>query len=128
LTQVLRAAAAVLLMLAVAGCGDGAPTGNLKLLYVSSPHCPVCVVFMREVGQGYARTEEGQRVPLVEVALADTLPEPYAGLPPATRTPTFILVRDREEIGRIEGYSSDELFWMAFARLLADAEVVAAAR
>lgn len=126
--RVLRSAAAVLLMLMLAGCRADSPTGNLKLLYVSSPYCPVCVVFMREVGQGYARTEEGQQAPLVEVTLADSLPAPYAGLPPATRTPTFILVQDREEIGRIEGYSSDELFWMGLTRVLADAEAVMARR
>ena len=33
-------------------------------------------------------------------------------------TPTFVLVEDGKELGRIEGYAGDEFFWFLLGRLL----------
>lgn len=124
--------AALLMVFALVGCAearkspDPAPTPaappELALLFVGHERCPICQLFERQVAPGYANTAEGRRAPLVRLTFGEDFPPPYEWVTPAAVMPTFILVADGEEVGRIEGYTSDELFWMQLTRLLQDAD------
>ncbi|HEV2510960.1 hypothetical protein [Bosea sp. (in: a-proteobacteria)] len=81
--------------------------------------CPFCVRFEREVAPVYAKTPEGRAAPLRRIDL------PAGGVrgeglrEPVIATPTFVLVEDGQEVGRITGYLNDDMFWGLLGRLVA---------
>jgi len=80
--------------------------------------CPYCKRFNAEVMPEYANRPEGQRATLRRVALEDPWPKDLANITPDRLTPTFILVDDGKEIGRLRGYPGREEFWVLLRRLL----------
>lgn len=95
----------------------GAPASAAELVMVEEAGCPWCARWNAEIGPAYPKTEEGRRAPLRRVDL-HALPEDVAFSSPPRFTPTFVLVEEGREIGRIEGYPGDEFFWVFLARLL----------
>jgi hypothetical protein len=84
---------------------------ELRLLMVDRLGCEWCAAWDREVGPVYARTEAGARAPLMRTRLGQPLPEGVALDRPVRYTPTFALLRDGVEIGRIDGYPGEDFFW-----------------
>lgn len=101
--------------------GPVAVPGGLALLLVESPGCPFCAAFRREVLPGYAARAEGRAAVLVPVPLDGPWPDGLALAQAPHATPTFILLRDRVEIGRFQGYESPDWFWRELGALLAAA-------
>jgi hypothetical protein len=85
-------------------------SGN-QLIMVTASNCPWCESFEDEVGAGYPKTAEAKVLPLRRHDIYDAIPADMASLVPATMTPTFIIIRDGAEVGRIVGYPGAELFW-----------------
>ena len=81
--------------------------------------CPHCRRFMAEIGPIYPKTEEGQRAPLVRLDIGQPRPPEYAFIEPVVYAPTFVLVHEGREIGRIVGYGGDESFWSQLGVLVA---------
>jgi hypothetical protein len=82
--------------------------------------CVWCARWDRDVGPIYGKTEFGRRAPLRMVDIARGAP----GLRtrgPVIYTPTFVLVENGQEIGRIEGYPGDAFFWGLLEQLLEQA-------
>ena len=88
----------------------GVLSGN-HLIMVTASDCPWCEAFEDEVGKGYPKTEESKLLPLRRHDIYDPVPKDMADLLPATMTPTFIVIKDGKEAGRIIGYPGYELFW-----------------
>jgi len=95
-------------------------SSGAELLYVYSSSCPSCMRFERDVGRIYAKTEEAQRAPMIRLTIAElethTLNACIAD--EVVGTPTFIMLNKCEELDRIVGYSTDELFWLGMHRML----------
>ena len=106
----------LMLVFAPVALADVAPT--TRLIMVTSPHCPWCEAFEEEVGSIYDKTPESQVFPMLRVDVDDQFPARFDDLNPAFFTPTFIFVRDGEEMGRIEGYPGMELFWWRLSEFL----------
>ena len=79
--------------------------------------CSWCAKWDREIGPIYPKTEFNSRAPLRPVNLDHDLDPPIAHAP-IRYTPTFVLVEDDKEVGRIEGYPGDEFFWVRLENLL----------
>lgn len=103
---------AIAALLAVTGASAA------ELLYVRDERCAPCLLFDRQIGAIYAKTEEARRYPMRRVAYGGPAPEPFAFIGQPKVAPTFVLVDAGREIGRFEGYTSDELFWMNLAALI----------
>lgn len=86
--------------------------GEAELLYVADPHCGPCLLFEREIAPIYPKTDEGRRVPIRRIPHGKPAPKPFEFVGQPKVAPTFVLVLSGRELGRFEGYSSDELFWM----------------
>lgn len=86
--------------------------GESVLLMVHSPGCGACAKWEREIGAIYDRTAEAARFPLrrLNIAAARRTTSPALKAPPYF-TPTFILVEDGREVGRILGYRDELSFW-----------------
>jgi thioredoxin-related protein len=90
-------------------------SSGVKLIMVDDPNCRYCRQFDAEIGGRYAKTDEGRFAPLVRVRRKS--PE-LKGLNPVIYTPTFLLVRNGEELGRITGYPGPEYFFSELRELL----------
>ncbi len=75
----------------------------------------------RRSGLRYSKSAEGRFAPLKRVRRG--APE-IRGFNPVVYTPTFIVVRSGEEIGRITGYPGQDYFWSELTPILATAGFV----
>ena len=95
------------------------PAVAAELVMYTRHGCPFCLRFEREVAPVYAKTPEGKAAPLRRIDL------PAGGVrgeglrEPVIATPTFVLVDDGREVGRITGYLNDDMFWGLLGRLVA---------
>ncbi len=94
--------------------------GELELLMFEQRGCIYCAAWNAEVAPQYPLTEEGKAAPLRRVQLRDPLPEGFKVVSPPVFTPTFVLVEDGVETGRIEGYPGQDFFWPLLAGLIAE--------
>ena len=89
----------------------------LELLMVERANCPYCKRWNAEIGPLYAKTEEGRLAPLKRADIRQ-IPTDVAFETPVAVTPTFVLVGNGKEIGRITGYTDDFTFWGLLKNLL----------
>ncbi|MGA9409911.1 MAG: hypothetical protein WBV78_05640 [Roseobacter sp.] len=108
---------APLLMAALLSFGFFGSARAEQLVMVEQDGCHWCARWNEELSHIYPKTEEGLRAPLRRVNLRD-LPEDITFTSRPVFTPTFVLVRDGKELGRIEGYAGDEFFWFLLGQLL----------
>ena len=116
----LAAAIAVLAFLfAMAGAAAPAP---FQLLMFERDGCSYCRQWNEEIAPAYPKTPEGQAAPLQRLDVNAPLPDGVTLTgPPPVFTPTFVLLSEGREVGRIEGYAGDQFFWVLLERLLRDA-------
>ncbi len=92
-------------------------------LFMAEEHgCPWCARWDREISEIYPKTPEGRAAPLRRFDIHTGQPENVLFERRVTFTPTFILVRDNVEIGRIEGYPGEDFFWGLLAVMLERAQ------
>ena len=89
-----------------------------ELVMVEQAGCPYCERFDREIAPAWPNTDEGRAAPLRRVDLHDDWPADLAAVERTDLTPTFILVEDGVERGRLVGYRGDEHFWFLVGELL----------
>lgn len=93
------------------------------LLYMAEEHgCMWCERWTDELGDIYPKTVEGKTAPLVRYDLHSETPD-VAFAKSVHFTPTFILVSDGVEVGRIEGYPGEDFFWGLLALAFERAEI-----
>ena len=88
-----------------------------ELVMVEEAGCHWCARWNEEIGVVYHKTEEGRRAPLRRVDI-HALPADLRFESRPQYTPTFVLVEDGAEIGRIEGHPGEDFFWPLLNRLL----------
>ena len=105
------------LVIAMSGA---APAAAAELLMLEQPGCVWCAKFNEEIAPAYPKTAEGRRAPLRRVDITEEWPDDLSDIAKERFTPTFVLVEDGEEVGRIRGYPGDEFFWYLLAELIAE--------
>lgn len=98
--------------------GTSALASDVRLIMVEQPGCAYCAAWNDQIAPAYPHTDEGKFAPLER---ADLRMGPPDGVTYARRvnfTPTFILVKDGQELARMEGYVGEDFFWPLYARLL----------
>lgn len=91
---------------------------SLELVFITSEHCPFCKAWERDVGQIYDSTPYALKARLRRVDLGDVDSALPAGAVKVFGTPTFLIVENNTEIGRIEGYQSSEMFFWALSEYI----------
>ncbi|MDA9531279.1 thioredoxin [Bradyrhizobium sp. CCBAU 25338] len=110
----------IIILLAVA-VGLALPTTASRaaeLVMFERAGCAWCARFNAEIAPIYDKTGEGRAVPLRRVDLNGPLPADLAGIDPGAFTPTFVVVQEGREIGRIRGYPGDAFFFGLLDRIL----------
>ena len=99
-----------LVLAVIAAVGIALPGWAAELVMVEEDGCVWCARWNDEIAHIYPKTAEGRTAPLRRYDLHSDDPE--ATLQSRVRfTPTFILVEDGHEVGRIEGYPGEDFFW-----------------
>ncbi len=91
---------------------------EVRLLMLDSQGCAYCEAWTAEVGDAYHKTSEGRIAPLLRQNIRDDLPQGVALKSAAVFTPTFILLDNGVEIGRITGYPGEDFFWWMLENML----------
>jgi len=94
------------------------PVFATELVMVEETYCHWCERWNEEIGVVYDKTEEGRRAPLRRVDISDPIPDDLTFKSHPNYTPTFILIEDGVEVGRIEGYPGEDFFWPMLGQLL----------
>lgn len=87
------------------------PAQAAELVMFERAGCAWCARWDREVAPAYGKTAEGQRAPLRRHNLDTGQPQDLKLNAPVRYTPTFVLVDQGREIGRITGYIDNGMFW-----------------
>lgn len=82
-----------------------------QLVMFEASYCEWCERWHDEIGEAYPNTDEGRAAPLRRIDIHDDRPADLKELKAVTFTPTFVLVKDGEEIGRLPGYIGQNFFW-----------------
>ncbi|MFD1156609.1 thioredoxin domain-containing protein [Roseovarius aestuarii] len=92
------------------------------LLMAEEQGCYWCARWNEEISHIYPKTDEGKTAPLRRYDLhAD---DPGADLRSRVHyTPTFILVENGKEVGRIEGYPGEDFFWSLLNMMFKQANI-----
>lgn len=90
------------------------------LLMAEQAGCAYCEAWDAQIAPIYPKTPEGKAAPLRRADIR-ALPQDIELARPVAFTPTFILVTDGMETGRIEGYPGEDFFWALLARLIEEA-------
>lgn len=104
--------------LAVSACAAW-PARAAELVMMEQPGCVWCARFNAEIAPAWPKTAEGRRAPLRRVDITERWPADLAEIQKERFTPTFVLIDEGREIGRIRGYVGDEFFWYRIGELIA---------
>lgn len=92
------------------------------LLMAEEKGCMWCARWNKEISHIYPKTEAGEIAPLRRYDLHSDKPD-VTFARRVMFTPTFILVEDGAEVGRIEGYPGEDFFWGLLKRMFESAEI-----
>lgn len=93
-----------------------------SLLMAERDGCYWCDRWDTEIAEIYPKTVEGKTARLERFDIKAGARD--VELEKAVRfTPTFILVKDGKEVGRIEGYPGEDFFWAMLSMMLKDADI-----
>ena len=89
-----------------------------ELVMVETRTCIWCIRWHREIGVSYDKTEEGRIAPLQRHWLENGQPQGIELTAPVRMTPTFLVVEEGREVGRIVGYPGEDAFWSLLGQQL----------
>ena len=89
-----------------------------KLLMITADYCIYCQIWEKEIGKIYPKTDIAKSFPLERIELDAHSMGNDLDNNETKITPTFVFFREKEEIGRIIGYTSAEMFWWQVDEIL----------
>ena len=93
---------------------------NSLLLMITDKTCLICMVWEKQIGKIYPKTEIANKFPLSRIEIKDFVNYSKHKLKKTNITPTFIFIRNNNEKGRIEGYTNPEMFWWQVDEIVGD--------
>ena len=89
-----------------------------KLVMITAEYCIYCQIWEKEIGEIYPKTDISKSFPLEKIELDEYSLSNDLDNYETKITPTFVFFKENEEIGRIIGYSSAEMFWWQVDEIL----------
>jgi thioredoxin-related protein len=90
-----------------------------ELVMFERDGCVWCARWNREIAPSYDKTDEARLLPLRRINMDRDKNPGFMLASPVRFTPTFVIVDEGREIGRITGYMNDESFWGLLGKLAA---------
>lgn len=98
------------------------PKGEgFELVVMEAPGCIYCDLFRRDVLPTFQSSERGREMPVRFVDLNDEAAEKLATDGPVDVVPTFLIMKNQREIGRIPGYVGPEFFFHSINHVISSA-------
>ena len=91
---------------------------SAELVMFEQDTCEWCEVWHEEVGVVYAKTDEARAAPLRRIDIFETRPADLKEVRRVQFTPTFVLMDEGREVGRILGYPGESFFWELLGQML----------
>jgi thioredoxin-related protein len=107
---------AAILMSLCALSVDGVQAAELVMF--ESEGCDWCEAWDDDIGVAYDKTSEAKVVPLRRVDIDDDRPADLSHLEGLMYTPTFVVMKDGNEVGRIIGYPGEDFFWQLLNEII----------
>ncbi|MDC0012763.1 hypothetical protein OAE29_05830 [Octadecabacter sp.] len=117
--KVLTSAFILATILVVPSLGNAQTT----LMMAEEPGCIWCAAWNREIGPVYDKTGEGAAAALRRVDITDPIPDDITLSRAINFTPTFVLLIDRTEVSRLEGYPGEDFFWGLLGMMLNEQDI-----
>lgn len=95
----------------------------LRLMMVDQVGCIYCARWDAEIGPGFGNSAEGRTAPLLRVDIDGPWPDGIVLDRRPSMTPTFILLKNGAELGRVEGYVGETYFYPVLAEMFQQAGV-----
>ena len=89
-----------------------------KLLMITADYCVYCQIWEKEIGEIYPKTDIAKSFPLERIELDEQSIRNDLDSNETKITPTFVFFKEKDEIGRIIGYSNAEMFWWQVDEIL----------
>lgn len=83
---------------------------NFELIMFSTSLCNHCAVFDQDVAKIYKKHQLAKTAPLVKVNLDEAGTGPYILNKPIDVVPTFVIMKNGKEIGRLSGMMNKLMF------------------
>lgn len=90
----------------------------MELVVMEAPGCTYCTLFRRDVLPSYAASGRAKDVPIRFVDVNDESAGALGLDAPIDIVPTFVILRNNHEIGRIPGYMGPEYFFHTINHLI----------
>ena len=97
------------------------PTSNLELIVMEAEGCTYCDLFRRDVLPSYQASERAKDMPIRFLDINDATAEELGLDSPVDIVPTFVVLKDHKEVGRIPGYVGPEFFFHSINHLISSA-------
>lgn len=82
-----------------------------ELVMFERDGCVWCARWDRDVGPIYPKTDEAKLLPLRRINIDHDKDSGLGLASPVRFTPTFVVIDQGREVGRITGYINDDAFW-----------------
>ena len=89
-----------------------------ELFLFEQEGCEWCEAWHEQVGVSYPITKIGEKLPLIVMDINEPLPPSVKFSSNIIFTPTFVLVENKKELGRILGFLGEYQFWSLLEELL----------
>lgn len=94
------------------------PGSNLQLVVLEVDGCVYCDVFRRQMLAAYKASKQGKKAPIRFVDINDPALGDIGLTQPVGMVPTFIMLENNQEIGRIPGLMGRQDFFRAIDYIL----------
>ena len=91
---------------------------DTKLLMLTDEKCMYCMIWEKQIGNLYNKTEISKIYPLKKYEVGTITDDFKNKIFKTNITPTFVFFDHDKEIGRITGYKSPEMFWWQIDEIL----------
>lgn len=91
---------------------------NMELVVMEAPGCIYCTLFRRDVLPSYAASPQAKDVPIRFVDLNDEAANDLGLDGPIDVVPTFLVMKNNREVGRIPGYMGPEFFFHGISHII----------
>ena len=89
------------------------PKPNLEMVVLEVSGCIYCTIFRRQLLPTYKDSEKAKKIPIRFVDVNDPAMADIGLTHPVGIVPTFVILENNQEIGRIPGYMSRHDFFRA---------------
>ncbi len=86
-----------------------------ELVMFESATCTWCDRWNEEIAPIYPNTNEAKCAPLRRVDISEVWPVDLQNIARIVYTPTFVIVENGQEVGRLVGYPGEDFFWPLLA-------------